>query len=81
MRNTNAIEAHPDNPVHQLELGFAGKRAGEPAWLTRRQRRTQRAQWWFRQMRRVVDRAMDWQTAPPARPEQAYLTLARRRNW
>ncbi len=44
-----------------------------------RQQRRSRAQWWFSQMRRVVDGALDWQVAPPARPEQIYLTLARGR--
>jgi hypothetical protein len=41
----------------------------------RRQRR-QRAQWWFGQMRRVVDAALEWRPAPPARPAQVYFALA-----
>jgi hypothetical protein len=28
-------------------------------------------------MRRAVDRAADWQAAPPARPEQTFFELAR----
>lgn len=29
-----------------------------------------RAQWWFRRMRQIVDCALDWQPAPPPRPQQ-----------
>ena len=29
-----------------------------------------RAQWWFRRMRQIVDGALDWEPAPPPRPEQ-----------
>ena len=57
----------------QLEIGF-----DHP--LVRRSyraRRTSRAKWWFEQMRRVVDSAFDWKTAPAARPEQIHLRLAR----
>jgi hypothetical protein len=69
--------------VDQMNLTFAGRRpaARANAKTTRRQRRLQRAQWWFAQMRRVVDHAKAWQPAPPARHEQVYLTLATRRNW
>lgn len=74
MRNTNEIE---DSQVSQLELGFAGRRGRVMAG----QRRAQRAQWWFTQMRRVVDQATGWRSIPPARPEQVYLALAARRNW
>jgi len=73
MRNRNEIE---ENEVSQLELGFAGRR--RRGWA--RQHRVQRAQWWFSQMRRVVDRAAAWPSTAPARPEQVYLTLAGRRN-
>jgi hypothetical protein len=73
MRNTNDIE---NSQVSQLELGFAGRRGRVIA----RQRRAQRAQWWFTQMRRVVDRAVAWRSVPPAPPEQVCLTLAARRN-
>ena len=38
-----------------------------------------KARWWFSQMRMVVDRACDWKSSPPPRPEQTYLTLARGR--
>jgi hypothetical protein len=63
------------NQVNQLELGIADRRSRGLA----RQRRVQRANWWFTQMRRVVDRAIAW-PPPPARPEQVHLTLASRRN-
>ena len=37
------------------------------------QRRMSRANWWFQQMREVVDKAIDWRPAPPVRPEQVYF--------
>jgi hypothetical protein len=40
------------------------------------EQRRRRAQWWFAQMRRVVDHALDWRAAPAPRPEQTYLYLA-----
>jgi hypothetical protein len=73
MRNTNEFE---DSQISQLELGFAGRRGR----LIARHRRAQRAQWWFTQMRRVVDSAVAWRSVPAAPPEQVYLTLAARRN-
>jgi hypothetical protein len=39
-----------------------------------RQRRVSRARWWFSQMRRVVDEAVEW--APAVRQEQAKLPPA-----
>jgi hypothetical protein len=38
-----------------------------------------RAKWWFSQMRRVVDQALDWKSHPQARPEQLSMTLSRGR--
>jgi len=61
----------------QIELSFDASCRFQPA--IRRCRRQSRAQWWFNRMRAVVDRALDWQPAPPPRPEQIYLTLARGR--
>jgi hypothetical protein len=59
-----------------MELGFAnGSRLRS---VTRRQRRLQRAAWWFSQMRQAVDRALDWQGAPSPRPEQTWLPGTRR---
>ena len=40
------------------------------------QQRRRRAQWWFQQMRVLVDSAVEWTPAPPARPEQTYFTLS-----
>ena len=62
----------------QIEIDFA-----EPSvhrQPSRRPKRCTRAQWWFGQMRRVVDQAWDWNAGPPARPEQTYLELARSRS-
>ncbi len=54
---------------HQMELTLA---APAPAFrrAIRRQRRLPSAHWWFDQMRKAVDEAIDWQPAPSARPEQ-----------
>ena len=60
----------------QMELGFGGVKI---AGLTRSQRRLRRAQWWFAHMRRIVDRAMDWQAAAEPRPEQIWLPGTQRR--
>ena len=49
-----------------------------------RPQRRNRAQWWFQQMRLLVNSAIDWTPAPPARPEQIHLVLARKeqtQNW
>jgi hypothetical protein len=53
----------------QIELSFeaACRR------LSRRERRLTRAQWWFERMRQVVDRAIDWKSAPQPRPEQMWF--------
>jgi hypothetical protein len=53
----------------QLEMSFSG--TGN--YVTRRQRRLNRAQWWFQRMRQIVDRAVDWQPTPPPRPEQIWF--------
>ncbi len=58
----------------QLELSLSNARGCQP--LGRRQRHLSRARWWFDRMRRVVDRAMDWAPAPPARPEQIWFPQA-----
>ncbi len=56
----------------QLELSFQtrGPRLAPPAHHNPAFRR---AQWWFRRMRQIVDGALDWQPAPPPRPEQVLL--------
>jgi hypothetical protein len=55
----------------QLEISFENLQAGRSA--NRRQRRLSRANWWFERMRQVVDSALDWQPAPPPRPEQIWF--------
>ena len=55
----------------QLELGLGNGRGCRP--LDGRQRRLNRAKWWFDRMRQVVDRAFDWTPAPAARPEQIWF--------
>jgi hypothetical protein len=62
------------NEIAQMELGLAGKTGRG------RSRKKARAQWWFSQMRRVVDAAMEWKPAPDARPEQVYLSLSGKRS-
>jgi hypothetical protein len=57
------------NEQMELEMG----KAQTCRSVKRPQRRLSRANWWFQQMREVVDRAVDWQPAPPARPEQIYF--------
>jgi hypothetical protein len=56
----------------QMELTLGKAKVCNPA--RRPQRRLSRANWWFQQMREVVDRAVDWQPARPARPEQIYFS-------
>ncbi|NBV21504.1 MAG: hypothetical protein EBS05_06215 [Proteobacteria bacterium] len=58
---------------HQMELTLAN---ATPAYrrAVRRQRRLPSAHWWFDQMRKAVDEAIDWQPSP-VRTEQTYLTL------
>jgi hypothetical protein len=55
----------------QMELGFGRERVCPS--VNRRQRRLNRARWWFERMREAVDRALDWQPAPPPRPEQIWF--------
>ena len=56
----------------QLEMSFSNGRGCRT--VSRRQRRLNRAQWWFQRMRQVVERATDWQPAPPPRPEQIWFS-------
>ncbi len=62
--------------LSQLELGFEPARAFQSR--LRAPQRPGRAQWWFQQMRQVVDQALDWEPLPPGRPEQVWLSLPRR---
>jgi len=59
----------------ELSLNAKSRRLARQA---RRQRR-ERAQWWFAQMRRVVDSAMEWRPNAQGRPAQVYLALAAKR--
>ena len=58
----------------QMELGFNGARMQ----TSRRERRINRAAWWFAHMRQIVNHAMDWKAAPEPRPEQIWLPGTRR---
>lgn len=60
----------------QMELGFAAQRQWRPA--VRRQRRLERAAWWFSQMRLAVDRALDWSDQASGPPSQTWLPGCRR---
>jgi hypothetical protein len=53
----------------QLELGFGALRV-RPTLINRRRSSIRNPQWWFDRMRQIVDRALDWEPAPPPRPEQ-----------
>ena len=59
----------------QLELTFDQINANRQRPTSRRQRSLRRAQWWFDQMRAVVDRALDRKPAQ-GRPEQIYFSLS-----
>jgi len=52
----------------QLEFGLAT--ANKCPRVAQREQRQNRANWWFGQMRQVVDRAFDWEPAPRFQPEQ-----------
>lgn len=57
----------------QLEIQFDTQVQRRPFSASEQRRR--RAQWWFGQMRTVVESAFDWRHTPPARPEQVYFTM------
>jgi len=60
----------------QLEIGLKSPACRRPATL--RQRRVARARWWFSQMRRVVDEAIEWKPAS-SQAEQPPQPLAQGR--
>ncbi|MGA2748500.1 MAG: hypothetical protein ABSG59_06970 [Verrucomicrobiota bacterium] len=62
------------NRIDQMELRLNAKAAHRTRQAG--QKRRQRAQWWFGQMRRVVNAAMEWRPCPPPKPEQVYLGLS-----
>ncbi len=59
----------------QLELGIHG---GKVPLNPAPRNRQVRANWWFTQMRNIVGRAMDWETAGQPRPEQIWIPGAHR---
>ena len=64
----------------QLDLGLGGRGATTAcarSSLRRRQVLMARAKFFFDEMRRVVDSAVEWKPTPPARPEQTALDLRR----
>lgn len=73
MMTTNA--ARNANETRQLELAFGSKNRRRAKRSS--QERVSRAQWWFQQMRRAVNEALDWSATPPARPEQTWLLPTR----
>ena len=60
----------------QLEMSFANGRGCQT--IDRRQKRLNRAQWWFQRMRQVVEYATDWAPAPIPPPEQIWFPGATR---
>jgi len=64
----------------QLELSFQ-TRCARLAPSANQGPSFRRAQWWFRKMRQVVDSALDWQPAPPPRPEQILFPVKDFRFW
>ena len=62
----------------QLELSLGNPRVTLSPRPNRRPS-TFNSRWWFQRMRQIVDRAFDWQPAPPARPEQTWFPGTRRR--
>ncbi|MDB6021414.1 MAG: hypothetical protein JWQ04_1271 [Pedosphaera sp.] len=62
----------------QLELELAG--ANRCPHVMKRDSRANRANWWFGQMRQVVDRAFEWEPAPRFQPEQTLLSESDTRN-
>jgi hypothetical protein len=59
----------------ELRAKYRNSRGKKPA---------RRAGWWFSQMRRAVDRAMDWTPRPIPRANQVYFSMERQTespNW
>ena len=56
----------------QLELSLGASRVTQSLRINRSSPPFT-ARWWFHQMHQIVDRAFDWQPAPPPRPEQIWL--------
>jgi hypothetical protein len=56
----------------QLELSLGSPRATLSP-RAKRQSSALTSRWWFERMRQIVDRAFDWEPAPPPRPEQIWF--------
>jgi len=63
----------------QMELDLASQTSTVNRPPAAGPRREPRAKWWFQQMHRMVDGALDWKTAPKARPQQLSMSLSRSR--
>lgn len=59
--------------IEQMELGMRSQIINQ--YRNVRNNRRKRAQWWFAQMRRVVELALPPQPITSPRPEQTYLRL------
>jgi hypothetical protein len=62
----------------QLEFSMSNQRETNRRSANSSQRRAPRARWWFERMRQIVDHALDWEPAPPPRPEQMFFDGAHR---
>jgi len=61
----------------ELTLGSGAQRKA-----AKRKASPRRAGWWFGQMRRAVDRALDWKPRPAAPAHQDYFALeSNPQNW
>jgi len=60
--------------TEQLEIRLPALTCQRPPALPRR--RVSRARWWFGQMRRVVDDAIEWKAPPVICPEQTHSERA-----
>jgi hypothetical protein len=60
--------------TQQLEIALPSRNRRRRAHS--RPCRVPRARWWFSQMRRVVDEAMEWHPTDTTHPEQIHLPLA-----
>jgi len=60
---------------NQIEMGLAT--IAKANCRRRSQKRQKRAQWWFHQMRVLVDGAIDWKPAETETPQQTQLALSR----
>jgi len=62
----------------QLEITFTASTPCRRIFQSRERRN--KAQWWFNQMRQLVDTAFDWTSPNQPRPEQTYFRLEKERR-